>query len=101
MLRHQGQVLTVLSLAALLGDLRWDADPSTLLVVDPGWGEWAVVECGQIPTASALPWPLVRDAQARSDAAVVDLTTPDRRRLHLIDLSRLLDRRVAEARRAG
>jgi chemotaxis signal transduction protein len=100
-LRHQGQILAALSLASLLGDLSWSRDPNMLLVVDPGWGELTVVDCGQIPTASALPLALVREAQARSEAAVVDLNTPDHRRLHLIDLTRLLNRRVAEARRAS
>jgi chemotaxis signal transduction protein/CheY-like chemotaxis protein len=100
-LRHQGQILAALSLASLLGDLSWSRDPSMLLVVDPGWGELTVVDCGQIPTASALPLALVREAQAHSEAAVVDVTAPDQRRLHLIDLTRLLNRRITEARRAG
>jgi chemotaxis signal transduction protein len=100
-LRHQGQILVALSLAGLLGDLTWPEGPSMLLVVDPGWGELAVVDCGQVPTASALPLAHVREAQAQSEAAVVDVTTPDRRRIHLIDLSRLLNRRAAEIQRAG
>src|SRR5207237_10106809 len=37
-LRFQGQIVTALSLASLLGGRGWREDPAVLLVVDPGFG---------------------------------------------------------------
>ena len=100
-LRFQGQIITALSLSALLGGRGWRRDPTVLLVVDPGWGLVAL-DCEEIPMPITLPAALVersRDQQSRF--AVTEVTTPDMRPLKLIDLARLLDRRTVEARSGG
>src|SRR5437868_13919035 len=48
-LRFQGQILTAMSLASLLGGRGWREDPAVLLVVDPGMGARRfALECERI-----------------------------------------------------
>jgi chemotaxis signal transduction protein len=51
--RFQGQLITVLSLASLLGG-AWKTDPSNILVLKRGDGALAV-DCAEIPRMVALP----------------------------------------------
>jgi purine-binding chemotaxis protein CheW len=100
-LRFQGQVLTAMSLASLLGGRGWREDPAVLLVVDPGMGGRLVaVDCERIPKPVPLPLPLVEAARARTSGSVADVTLPGMQQINLVDLRRLLDRRTSEKRNA-
>lgn len=91
-LRYQGQILTALSLASLLGGLGWREDPAVLLVVDSGFGLLAL-DCERIPKPLGLPRALVDEARARGGASGAEITLPDLRQVLLLDLRRLMDRR--------
>jgi purine-binding chemotaxis protein CheW len=95
-LRFGGQVISALSLSALLGGRGWRVDPAVLIVVDPGFGLPIALDCEQIPRAVALPPSIV---PAPTGAAWYEVAAPGGRVLRLIDLKMLLNRR-AEARRA-
>ena len=98
-LRFQGQIVTALSLASLLGGRGWREDPAVLLVVDPGFGHLVAVDCERIPKPVSVPHALVEQARARSQGAVCEVTLPGMRQVHLLDLLRLMDRRHAEEKR--
>ena len=100
-LRFQGQVLTALSLASLLGGRGWREDPAVLLVVDPGMGGPLVaVDCERIPKPVSLPLSVVEAARARATGVVADVRLPGMQEINLVDLRRLLDRRSSEKRNA-
>ena len=100
-LRFQGQILTALSLASLLGGRGWREDPAVLLVVDPGFGRLVALDCERIPKPTGLPIALVEEARARQAGAITEITLPGLRQVHLVDLLKLMDRREqAEARHA-
>jgi chemotaxis signal transduction protein len=92
-LRFQGQIVTALSMAALLGIKGWSQDPSVLLVVDPGWGRLVAIDCEEVPRPVSLAYGAIDEARARSPAAVVDVAH-EGRMIHAIDLGKLLDRRT-------
>jgi chemotaxis signal transduction protein len=89
-LRFQGQIVAALSLAALLGGRGWREDPAVLLVVDAGGGHLVAVDCERIPKPSGIPHALVAEARASSSGAVVEVTLPGLRQIHLLDLRRLI-----------
>jgi chemotaxis signal transduction protein len=89
-LRFQGQVISALSLSALLGGRGWREDPAVLLVVDPGLGRLVALDCEQIPKPVALPQSLVEEARGRQRGSVIELTLPGLRSLNLIDLHELI-----------
>ena len=91
-LRFQGQVISALSLSALLGGRGWREDPAVLLVVDPGLGRLVALDCEQIPKPVALRQSLVEEARGRARGAVIELTLPGLRALNLIDLRELIAR---------
>ena len=97
-LRFQGQILTALSLASLLGGRGWREDPAVLLVVDPGFGRLVALDCERIPKPVGLPHAQVEEARARSSGAVTEITLPGMKQVGLIDLLRLMDRRQQEKR---
>ena len=99
-LRFQGQVVTVLSLASLLGNPGWREDPQTLLVIELGAGRFVAVDCEQIPKPTAVPRRVIDQARSQPqgagpslNGAVVEVLTSDRRQIFLLDINRLLDRR--------
>ena len=98
-LRFQGQIVTALSLASLLGGRGWREDPAVLLVVDPGFGHLVALDCERIPKPTAVPQAVVEQARARSTGAVCELTLPGMRQVQLLDLLRLMDRRRSEEKR--
>jgi len=98
-LRFQGQIVTALSLASLLGGRGWREDPAVLLVVDPGFGRLVALDCERIPKPSGLPHALVEEARARSTGAISEITLPGMRQVNLLDLLRLMDRRHAQEKR--
>jgi purine-binding chemotaxis protein CheW len=97
-LRFQGQIVTALSLASLLGGRGWREDPAVLLVVDPGFGRLVALDCERIPKPVGVPHALVEEARARSTGAVTEVTLPGVRQLSLLELPRLMDRRAPEKR---
>src|SRR5437763_15697135 len=98
-LRFQGQILTAMSLSSLLGGRGWREDPAVLLVVDPGLGGRLVaLDCERIPKPVPIPLAIVEQARSRTSSAVIEVTLPGLKQLNLIDLKRLLDRRVQETR---
>src|SRR6202011_3917283 len=58
-LRFQGQIVTALSLASLLGGRGWREDPAVLLVLDPGVGRLIALDCEQHPRPVAIPERLI------------------------------------------
>src|SRR5438270_13876869 len=98
-LRFQGQIITALSLASLLGGRGWREDPAVLLVVDPGFGKLVALDCERIPKPVGLPHKLVEEARARSTGAISEITLPGMRQVNLLDLLRLMDRRHAQEKR--
>jgi chemotaxis signal transduction protein len=98
-LRFQGQIVTALSLASLLGGRGWREDPAVLLVVDPGFGHLVALDCERIPKPIGVPHALVEEARARSSGAICELTLPGMRQVNLLDLLRLMDRRHGQEKR--
>jgi purine-binding chemotaxis protein CheW len=89
-LRYEGEIVTALSLAALLGGRAWETDCRFLLVVEPSKGHAAALDCGEIPLAMMLPARLVAAGQLRDDGVVREVLTADREILRVLDVSRLL-----------
>jgi chemotaxis signal transduction protein len=100
-LRFQGQIITALSLSSLLGGSGWKEDPAVLLVVDPGRGRLAALDCEQIPKPTGVPHALYEAARAQGPRALTSLTMPGLRQLHLIDLRLLMERRPREVPHGG
>jgi chemotaxis signal transduction protein len=98
-LRFQGQIVTALSLASLLGGRGWREDPAVLLVVDPGFGHLVALDCERIPKPIGVPHAVVEEARARSSGAICELTLPGMRQVNLLDLLRLMDRRQDQEKR--
>ena len=98
-LRFQGQIVTALSLASLLGGRGWREDPAVLLVVDPGFGRLVALDCERIPKPSGLPHAQVAEARARSTGATCEITLAGARQVSLLDLLRLMDRRQGQEKR--
>ncbi len=98
-LRFQGQIISALSLASLLGGRGWREDPTVLLVVDPGFGHPVALDCERIPKPISVPHAQVEEARARSGGAVAEVTLPGMRQVSLLDLLRLMDRRKAQEQR--
>lgn len=93
-LRFQGQLITALSLASLLGVKGWRHDPVVLLIVDLGWGRLCALDCEAIPKPVSLPMTVVEAARAGGwPGPILEVTTEAKEQLHLLDLARLLDRR--------
>jgi len=98
-LRFQGQIVTALSLASLLGGRGWREDPAVLLVVDPGFGRLVALDCERIPKPSGLPHAQVAEARALSTGATCEITLAGARQVSLLDLLRLMDRRQGQEKR--
>src|SRR5437870_12213174 len=90
-LRFQGQIITALSLASLLGGRGWREDPAVLLVVDSGFGRLVALDCERIPKPVGLPHALVEQARARGADAVTEVTLPGMKQVSLLDLPKLMD----------
>jgi purine-binding chemotaxis protein CheW len=91
-LRFQGQIVTALSMAALLGIKGWRQDPSVLLVVDPGWGRLVAIDCEEVPRPVSIAHAALDEARSREAKAITEVVH-NGRLLHLLDLAKLLDRR--------
>jgi len=91
-LRFQGQIVTALSMAALLGIKGWRQDPSVLLVVDPGWGRLVAIDCEEVPRPVSIAHTALDEARSRDAKAITEVVHAGRI-MHMIDLGKLLDRR--------
>lgn len=98
-LRFQGQIITALSLASLLGGRGWREDPAVLLVVDPGFGRLVAFDCERIPKPVGLPHARVEEARGRSAGAITEITLPGMKQVSLLELNRLMDRRGPQEKR--
>jgi chemotaxis signal transduction protein len=93
-LRFQGEIITALSLASLLGIRGWREDPAVLIVVDRGGGQKVALDCEQIPKPVALSSALVDAAKAGAgNAPWAEVTGREMHQVNLIDIGRLLARR--------
>lgn len=88
-LRHQGKVIRVLSLASLLGSRGWRRDPSVLLVLKTGKEELAV-DCEEIPRVGQLPTSALQFAREMGGEGVVELTQAGGKLLRYLNLEPLL-----------
>ncbi len=100
-LRFQGQIISALSLSALLGGGGWHEDPAVLLVVDGGLGRLVALDCEQIPKPLGIPAHLIEAAMADGLRTLTPLQLPGLPRLELIDLQLLLASPPHEAPHAG
>jgi purine-binding chemotaxis protein CheW len=91
-LRFQGQIVTALSMAALLGIKGWRQDPAVLLVVDPGWGRLVAIDCEEVPRPVSIAHAALDEARAREAKAITEVVHSGHI-VHMIDLGKLLDRR--------
>lgn len=93
-LRFDRRIVSVLSLASLLGSPGWRQDPSVVVVV-VGWGRLAALDCEAIPRALPIGASVVEAARAAHPGGqVVEIVAPgDRHRLNLIDVRQLLELR--------
>jgi purine-binding chemotaxis protein CheW len=96
-LRFQGQLITALSLASLLGIAGWNQDPVVLLVVEASRGRLVALDCEEIPRPIGLPVPAIAAARAKDAAAAVLEVAHERGLVRLLDLERFL----AEVRRSA
>ncbi len=98
-LRFQGEIITALSLASLLGVRGWREDPAVLIVVDRGDGQKVALDCEQIPKPVGLPAAAVDAAKASQGSGVwVEVTSQAHTQVNLIDVPRLLARRSEAGR---
>jgi chemotaxis signal transduction protein len=91
-LRYQGQVITALSLASLLGVRGWRMDPTVLLVVEAGAGKLIGLDCEEVPKPCSLPLTAIEKAKKQGAGPVVELFIPGSVSINLLDLAALLDR---------
>lgn len=88
-LRYQGNVLRVLSLASLLGSRGWRRDPSVLLILKSGREELAV-DCEEIPRVGQLPMSSMQFAREMGAEGLVELSLPGGRLLRYLNLEPLV-----------
>jgi len=91
--RFQGEIVAVLSLAALLAEPAWGRDTAFVLVVERGAGRLCGIDCEQTPRPASLPSSLVQTARAAARGPSAEFALPDRTLLRLPDLRQLLDQR--------
>ncbi len=96
-LRFQGQILTALSMASLLGIEGWNHDPLVLLVVEASRGRLVALDCEEIPRPIGLPVSAIAAARAKDGAPTAVMVAHERGLVRLLDLERFL----AEARRSA
>lgn len=89
-LRFQGQLLTAVSLATLLGVRGWRQDPAVFLVVDAGNGRRVAVDSEHVPALGTVPLRVVEQARADHNQPVQAVAVPGGGLINLIDSIRLL-----------
>lgn len=91
-LRFQGQIITAHSTRALLDLGGSHRDAPVLIVVDPGRGGLAAIDCEEVPRPLAVPRAALDAARPNEAGTLRELAT-DGRTVGVLELSRLLDRR--------
>lgn len=91
-LRHQGRVITVLSLASLVGVKGWRSDPTVLLLVEPTPGKLIGLDCEEVPKPGTLLIRAIEKARAGQNDAVVEIFMSGAPTVHLLDVGALLRR---------
>jgi len=91
--RYHGRIITVLSIASLLGVRGWRTDPAVLLIVDRGGGEVVALDCERVPVGISLPLSLVEVARAGAREADVEIQVADGV-VRLLDVPRLISQRL-------
>lgn len=86
--RHEGRVLPVYALAALLGQ-PWSGDPSALVVLEPTPGRWVAVDAEAAPLPIQVPAAALAAARV-SGGAIAHLATAGTP-LRVVSLAALLD----------
>ncbi len=89
----QGELLTALSLASLVGINGWSQDPSTVLVLESRDGALYATDCEVIPRAIAVECEVYERAMSEVEVTgLAEVLLPDGSPTRLIDLSRLVER---------
>jgi chemotaxis signal transduction protein len=91
-LRHQGRVITTLSLASLVGVKGWRSDPTVLLLVEPAPGRLIGLDCEEVPKPGTLPLRAIEKARAGQSDPVVEIFTSGAATIYLLDVGALLQR---------
>lgn len=91
-LRFQGQLVTALSLMALLGVKGWRQDCAVLLVLERDDGHRVAIDCEHVPRIEALSQRAVDQARARGAGAVHEVAAEGLRTVALLDVAALLAR---------
>jgi chemotaxis signal transduction protein len=91
-LRYQGQVISALSLASLLGIRGWRNDPTVLLVVEAAPGKLIGLDCEEIPKPCPLPLAAIEKARKEGSGPIVELFIPGSIPINLLDLAALFER---------
>ena len=87
--RWSGVVLTVFSLAFMLGGQGSRGDSSYLVILERGGGRLVAFDCAQIPLAMTRPAREIELARARSEGPIVDVSIGDRT-LSVVNVEKLL-----------
>jgi purine-binding chemotaxis protein CheW len=90
-LRFQGQIISALSLASLLGVRGWQKDPAVLLVTEVGPGRLVAFDCEDVPRPTAVRERDLEEARARAGGAVLAVTAADELRpLNVLEVANLV-----------
>ncbi len=96
-LRFQGEIVTALSLVALLRGRAWRIDSRFLLVLETAPNGRVAVDCAEIPVAAALPTRLFATATLRDDG-VREVTSEEHETIGILDVVGLLARLPSRGR---
>jgi chemotaxis signal transduction protein len=91
-LRYQGQVISALSLASMLGVSGWHMDPTVLIVLEVGQGKLVAFDSEEIPKPCPLPLVEVERARKATSSAIAELFIQRTATVHLLDVTALLKR---------
>jgi len=97
-LMFQGDLITALSLASLVGVRGWRSDPATLLVVEVGAAALCAIDCEAVPRPTTLVRKVFEAAEARARLeGIAELASEARRPILLLDLPKLVAMAGSEA----
>lgn len=98
--RFQRRLLSVVSLAGVLGPKGWRRDPSVLLVLKLQGDRLAAVDCEEIPRALSLPLRDVEEARKEASAGpVLRVNRPGQEPLRLLEINRLFPGQVLKTQK--
>ncbi len=90
-LRYEGEIVPVYSLASLVGVRGWREDPAAVVVVDLGAGKLMGIDCEAVPRPVAVSRAAARPEHGQGK--MVELSVGEGRTVSLLDLERLLAER--------